>query len=142
VPAQLVWHLEENHSTTEPRRINQAHVEVIASKTHTARRQRKRAIGELSSRIAHLRGALEAEDVAAERGDGGVRAVEPVRGRAQAAQEPVDAVPHASRLYLAPLPRSPQVDGRREGEIPVVVLLLGSVVSFSLYLCREIRPGI
>ena len=52
-------------------------------------------------RIAHLRGALEAEDVAAERGDGGVRAVEPVlrrRRRAQAAQEPVDAVPHGSSL--------------------------------------------
>jgi len=96
-----------------------------------------------SQLAAHLRVGPEAEDVAAERGDGGVRAVEPVlrrRGRAQAAQKPVYAVPHGRLLLPRPswLARSPS--GRDDEFEDGISARRGVCPSISL--CPEIRPGI
>lgn len=114
--AELVRNLKNSHPQKKNEKPpNQRNcVKLIISScncTCTASRPRRNGARRESNRNSpswrwedgHLRVGPEAEDVAAERGDGGVRAVEPVlrrRLRAQAAQEPVYAVPHGGRRLL------------------------------------------
>ena len=95
-----------------------------------------------SQLAAHLRVGPEAEDVAAERGDGGVRAMEPVlrrRGRAQAAQEPVYAIPHgrlAGSLAASPARQDDEFEDRISGRRGVCFQL-----SLSFLSGRKSAPG-
>ena len=94
MPAQPNRNLKNSNQT----KLNHPRQKKIPSPSNADASQNR--ISSASASRPHLRGGLELLDVPAERRDGGVRAVRLVlrRRRAEAAQEPVYAVPHAPDL--------------------------------------------